>query len=199
MIIYAISMGVIILFGFNIIAFIRTGGNTYIFDWFGYLFLGLLSYYVSIAGYFIHPRQLQKLHFDASRIKDSLPEEQLPVKEISREISEDMRQLLVYMETQQPFLQADLCLSDLAKQLKTNTSALSKLINDGTGRNFNDFINQYRVHAVIDKLKAGEQAKQTLLGIAYDAGFNSKATFNRSFKKITGQTPKDYMQQLAHS
>jgi AraC-like DNA-binding protein len=49
---------------------------------------------------------------------------------------------------------------------------------------------------VIKKLKSGEQQRQTLLGIAYDCGFNSKATFNRSFKKVTGKTPKEHIDTL---
>jgi AraC-like DNA-binding protein len=43
-------------------------------------------------------------------------------------------------------------------------------------------------------LKAGEQKTQTLLGIAYDSGFNSKATFNRAFKKVTGLSPKQWLE-----
>lgn len=100
------------------------------------------------------------------------------------------------MENKKPYLEPELTLSELSSQLSTNTSFLSKVINDGTGKNFNDFINAYRVKDVINKLNAGEQKSQTLLGIAYDAGFNSKATFNRAFKKNTGKTPKEYMQSL---
>ena len=47
------------------------------------------------------------------------------------------------------------------------------------------------------KLKAGEQKTQTLLGIAYDCGFNSKATFNRAFKKSTGLSPKEWLEAVA--
>ncbi len=43
-------------------------------------------------------------------------------------------------------------------------------------------------------LKAGEQKNQTLLGIAFDCGFNSKATFNRAFKKQTGLSPKEWIE-----
>jgi AraC-like DNA-binding protein len=69
------------------------------------------------------------------------------------------------------------------------------VINQGFRLNFNDLINQYRIEAVKQKLKAGEQKTQTLLGIAYDCGFNSKATFNRAFKKATGQSPKEWLEQ----
>ena len=90
---------------------------------------------------------------------------------------------------------AELSLVQMAKQLKTNPTILSKVINQGFGKNFNDFVNHYRIEAVKEKLKAGEQKTQTLLGIAYDCGFNSKATFNRAFKKATGTSPKEWIER----
>jgi AraC-like DNA-binding protein len=81
----------------------------------------------------------------------------------------------------------------VAKQLNTNPSIISKVINQGFQLNFNDFINTYRIKAVKEKLHAGEQKTQTLLGIAFDCGFNSKATFNRAFKKETGVSPKEWL------
>ena len=63
--------------------------------------------------------------------------------------------------------------------------------------NFNDFINHYRIEAVKEKLNFGEHHKTTLLGIAFDCGFNSKATFNRAFKKSTSLSPKDYLKSIS--
>ena len=71
---------------------------------------------------------------------------------------------------------------------------ISKTINQGFQMNFNDCINSYRIEAVKNSLDLGEHKKTTLLGIAYDCGFNSKATFNRAFKKHTGKTPKEYIE-----
>jgi AraC-like DNA-binding protein len=93
------------------------------------------------------------------------------------------------------FEEPELSLSDLANSLQTNPSVLSKAVNKSFGLNFNDFINYYRVMAVQEKLKGGSHKKQTLLGIAYDAGFNSKATFNRAFKKVTGVSPKEWLEK----
>ena len=93
------------------------------------------------------------------------------------------------------FEDPELSLTQMAKLLETNPSVLSKAINQGFQLNFNDFINQYRINAVKEKLLAGEARTQTLLGIAFDCGFNSKATFNRAFKKVTGFSPKDWMAQ----
>jgi AraC-like DNA-binding protein len=197
-VLYAISAGVIIIFLFNVIAQFKTyGNNSYIFDWYAYLFLGFITYYLSIAGYFTQSRLLQKLHFIEKQTEPIEEEKQLPAgKETFPELNDWKEKLLEYMDNKKPYLEPELSLADLAKQLETNTSVLSKVINDGTGRNFNDFINSYRVQDVIIKLKTGEQQTQTLLGIAYDCGFNSKATFNRAFKKITNKTPKEYIESL---
>jgi len=196
-ILYAISAGVIIIFLFNVIALFKTyGNNSYVFDWYAYLFLGFITYYLSIAGYFTQSRLLQKLHFIEKETAEIAVDEPMPAgKETSPEIKDWKEKLLAYMESKKPYLESELSLSDLAKQLETNTSVLSKVINDGTGRNFNDFINSYRVQEVISKLKAGEQQTQTLLGIAYDCGFNSKATFNRAFKKMTSMSPKEWIEK----
>ena len=87
----------------------------------------------------------------------------------------------------------ELSLTQMAKLLKTNASVISKVINRGFQMNFNDLINFYRVEAVKEKLNAGEQKLQTLLGIAFDCGFNSKATFNRAFKKFANVSPKEWI------
>jgi len=103
--------------------------------------------------------------------------------------------ILHLVEQEKAYQDAELSLVQMAKQLKTNPTILSKVINQGFGKNFNDFVNHYRIEAVKEKLQAGEQKTQTLLGIAYDCGFNSKATFNRAFKKATGTSPKEWMEK----
>lgn len=101
------------------------------------------------------------------------------------------------MEVQKLYADPELSLAALARQLAIPASQLSKVINAGFGANFNDFVNSYRVAAVKTMLAAGEHKRQTLLGIAFDCGFNSKATFNRAFLKATGLSPKSYIQQLS--
>lgn len=105
--------------------------------------------------------------------------------------------LLAYMDNERPYLDPELSLTDLARRLKTNTSVLSPVINAGTGKNFNDFVNQYRIEAF--KRQALDPASQhlSLLGIALDCGFNSKATFNRAFRKLTGQSPREFVESTS--
>lgn len=104
--------------------------------------------------------------------------------------------ILHLVESEKVFKNPTLTLSDLSKLLNTNTKNISKSINSGFDMNFNDFINHYRIEAVKEKLQKEEHKTSTLLGIAFDCGFNSKATFNRAFKKSIDLSPKDYLKNL---
>ena len=88
-----------------------------------------------------------------------------------------------------------LTLSELAQKIGTNRHSLSKVINDGLGMNFNDFVNSYRV-SEFKILALDENYKNhTLLAIAYIVGFNSKSAFNRSFKKLEQCTPREFLKR----
>lgn len=91
-------------------------------------------------------------------------------------------------ERERLYLDPDLTLSSLARALATNSSTLSKAINRGLGTNFNSFVNQYRVEAVL-RLLADPNEDRSLLELALACGFNSKTSFNRSFRAHTGLTP----------
>lgn len=95
-----------------------------------------------------------------------------------------------------PYLDADLTLPQLATQLQIPSHLLSRVINEKFGLNFFDFINQFRVEEVKTKLNHPEFDHLSLLGIAFECGFNSKSAFNRVFKKLTGITPSAYKNQL---
>jgi AraC-like DNA-binding protein len=101
--------------------------------------------------------------------------------------------LLALMAEEQPWLEPELTLAELAHRLRTNTSLLSHVINTGCGHNFNDFVNSYRVAEAERKLQDPRLAHYSLVGIALESGFNSKSTFNRVFKKLTGRTPGEVM------
>lgn len=100
--------------------------------------------------------------------------------------------ILRYMEDKKPFLNADITLPQLAEELGYTRNQLSEIINKGTGKNFFDFINSYRVQVVKEDLKNPLKDHYTIIAIAFDAGFNSKATFNKAFKSIVGITPSQY-------
>jgi putative ABC transport system permease protein len=100
------------------------------------------------------------------------------------------------METGLYYQDAELSLSSLAKSLGIHPHELSRIINLALNKNFHEFINEYRIREVTRKMKNPDNARLTLLGIAFDAGFNSKATFNRTFKQIIGKNPAEYMSDL---
>lgn len=190
---YAIATGVIIFFIFSLIQRFVEIRRSYVFEWYAYVALGFVIYYLSIAGYFARPGHRQQLLF-VPVLEDESQDIEVE-KEKLPELEGWKDKLTGIMQDQKPYLEPDLNLTQLSKTLNTNPSLLSKIINEGFGQNFNDYINEYRVKAVIEKLKAGQQKTQTLLGIAYDCGFNSKATFNRAFKKFIGNSPKEWLEK----
>ncbi|WP_413670741.1 ABC transporter permease [Mucilaginibacter sp. Mucisp86] len=100
------------------------------------------------------------------------------------------------MKVKRFYLDEELSLNSLAKELGISIHELSKIINTGLRKNFNDFVNEFRIQDVTRKMRDPEYDRITLLGIAYDCGFNSKTTFNRAFKQVTGKSPAEYKSEL---
>ena len=90
----------------------------------------------------------------------------------------------------------ELTLAALAVKLSIPPHDLSRIINAGLEKNFNDFINEFRVRDIVRKIQDPAYDRITLLGIAYESGFNSKTSFNRVFKEMTGKTPAEYKNRL---
>ncbi|MEM7367490.1 MAG: helix-turn-helix domain-containing protein [Bacteroidota bacterium] len=108
------------------------------------------------------------------------------------EIFQSLKQI---MREEQLYKEPDLTLPTLAKRLNMTRRNLSQLINQKTGGNFNLFINQYRIEEAKRLLSDSSFDHLNMLGIAMEAGFNSKATFFAVFKKIEGLSPGAYKQQ----
>jgi AraC-like DNA-binding protein len=115
-----------------------------------------------------------------------------PEKQLAAELEPLKEKLLAYMTSEKPYLEPELSLADLARRLHTNPVLLSQVINAGAGKNFNDFVNEYRVEEFKRQVREPANAHLSFLGLALDCGFNSKATFNRAFKKFTGASPKEF-------
>ncbi len=160
--------------------------------WWLNFYMALVTLYVGIRGYFTDTTKLKRLDFSFSPNLVTIPdaEETYDVKSVSENDLEKIKNL---MEIEKAYLNPELNLSDLAKQSNMTRAELSEIINSGFGKNFNDFVNAYRVEAFQDLLKKGKHEQLSLLGVAYECGFNSKATFNRVFKKLTSYSPTQYL------
>lgn len=96
------------------------------------------------------------------------------------------------LNTEKPYLDNELTLIKLAELVSTTDKKLSELLNRYMDISFYDIINRYRTEAVKEMIDSKAYENYTLLGIAYECGFNSKASFNRVFKKETGLSPSQY-------
>jgi putative ABC transport system permease protein len=122
------------------------------------------------------------------------------IQVIQRTAPSELKQKSVWlkkmMESHHYYLDSELSLSSLAGKLSLTTHELSRILNTALKKSFYDFINEYRVREVIRKMQDPAYDRITLLGMAYDAGFNSKATFMRAFKQLTGESPAAYKREL---
>lgn len=103
------------------------------------------------------------------------------------------KKLFDFINKEQPYLNPNISLRGFALDLELHPNQLSWLINHELNKNFNEFINQYRVETFKRISKDPKNSHITLIGLAYDSGFNSKTVFNTSFKKETGMTPMQYL------
>lgn len=94
------------------------------------------------------------------------------------------------------FKNANLSLGELAKELKLHPNYLSQIINEKGGKSFYDYVNTFRINEYKNLISQAKHQKFTLMALAYEVGFNSKSSFNRYFKKITGETPSQYSKKL---
>ena len=141
------------------------------------------------------------LQRDVFSMADVLPEPSsqtasVPANPVRKSDPALVDQLLRYMADEKPYLDPELTLSELAKRVHLSRSVLSQLINEEIGDNFYNFVNRYRIEQVKQFMNDPAMKHYNLLGLALEAGFKSKSTFNLIFKRFTGLTPSDYMQTL---
>ena len=184
--------------------------------WWYYLLFAFIFYYIAISGYANSIEQKKTFELDFLRYRmpnligggehplevqteDASFEVLMPAEFTSPDQTADSVIPSIWKEkvenailVERMYRNPELTLTDLANHLGTNPSLLSKIINRSFGKNFNDYVNQYRVLEVKENLADPQNAHLTIMSLAYDAGFNSKATFNRAFKKFTGDNPKTY-------
>ena len=125
----------------------------------------------------------QPLKYEKSRLDDH----------ILAAYAEELMQL---MDSQKPYLNPDLTLGGLAQAVGLTTNILSQVINSHFKQNFYAFVNHYRLKETLELMNKTENADKNILEIAFTAGFNSKTTFNATFKKELGETPRNYRKRI---
>lgn len=136
---------------------------------------------------------LQKRVFSSEPIESFLPVRKYKSSNLTPSASESIKKRLErLLEEDQVFKENELRLDDLASYLDINRHQLSQVINEYYQINFFDLMNRYRVNYVKRALADPSYANDTIIQIAYEAGFNNKASFNRYFKLDTGLTPSAY-------
>jgi AraC-like DNA-binding protein len=96
------------------------------------------------------------------------------------------------LEEHKIFTNPELKLAEFAGLIGLPPHQLSKLINEKFGKSFNDLINEYRVNEFISRINEPRFQNLSIFGIALDVGFNTKSSFNSTFRKITGKTPSEF-------
>jgi AraC-like DNA-binding protein len=175
------------------------------FDYFSfsYLALVLIIYIISFAS--LGSMEIFKVEMSSLNIKDDLKKPffitdqsgKVSDDSIDDPLSSDLNdQLIAFMEKDKPYLNPELNLIDLAKDLNINRNELSHIINTFHEKNFYEFVNHYRVNEVKRLMKEKNDENYKMISYAYEAGFNSKASFYRIFKQFTDKTPSEYFNSL---
>ena len=107
-----------------------------------------------------------------------------------------MAQIIHLMENEKQFLNPKLTIEELARQLKTNKTYLSQIINTYFQKNFNNMVNEYRIHEILIWMTNRENANLSFEGMAFKAGFYNRTTFYEAFKHFTGVTPSFFLANI---
>ena len=157
-----------------------------------------LSAFIILIGYF-GLKQKEVLISFSSESEEPLPENKIKYASSRLGDAESQKcfdRIQRYMQGKKLYLDPDLTLPKLAQELDIPAHHLSQVINEMHGRNFFDFINQFRVEEVKRKIQDDNFNNYSLFGIALESGFNSKSAFNRVFKNLTGITPSQFRNSI---
>lgn len=159
--------------------------------WLAFNFCGYTSYILGALLFTFLLYLLLLLLLFKSKKTPLLTKEKYKDKKIEEKLANDIIQRLEdHLKTSKHFTNSNLKLADLASELNILPHTLSQVLNDNLGKSFRLYLNEYRIEEA--KKMILEHNDLTLEAIAYECGFNSKSTFYKSFKKITGHTPSHY-------
>lgn len=163
----------------------------YLLGFFGYRQGNIFSHQLPVAGEKVSGSEKQLASKKAALVLET-PENENRDRQFMKRLDE-------YMENEKPYLNSTLSLYQLARQLNVSSHYLSHILNNRLHKNFYEFVNHHRIDEVKRRIASDHHAKFTILAIALDCGFNSKATFNRTFKNYTGYTPSQFQQEFTRT
>lgn len=174
--------------------------NTFVYKMHQHLVMDLLFLFIVYSTLYYVLRQKEVYPIDKDQREELLSielendaEETSRKKLIQDDEFESLQQRLTnLMETEKPYLDGDLNLLKLSDLAQINAHQLSYLLNNGFQENFFYFVNKYRVEHAKKMLTDDSFQKLSILGIAFESGFNSKTAFNTIFKKMTDMTPSEF-------
>ncbi len=156
-------------------------------DWYPlYIPLAIIIYWLGIKEYLLarnHPAHLKKM-VSASRLPEAA-------------VQEAIVKLKMVMEKDRLYLNVDLNLAILSEHTGLAPKVISAVLNQQLNKSFNEFVNEYRVAELKDRLLSSVRESRTIAGLAYECGFNSQSTFQRAFKAVIGSTPREYLAKNA--
>ncbi len=176
---------------------LRYSGFREIFLWANVL-VGTIALFITcwfIMKALKYPELFRGVNSKLKLTKEILPEieeKSAVINEQSDVINTQIAILKQYMTEKEPFLDPSLTIQELANQINIPVRDLSVLINHHIDQHFFDFVNEYRIQKAMKILKDQSKNQLTVLEILYEVGFNSKSSFNTSFKKYTNLTPTAY-------
>jgi AraC-like DNA-binding protein len=152
-----------------------------------YIPLAILTYWLGLKGYSLSQQE--------KRASKKVPGggSALPAGTVVK----TMELLHHAMEADKLYLQSDLILPMLAEQIGIPQKTISAVLNQHMHKSFNEFVNAYRVEAFKEKILQPETDHLTIAGIALECGFNSQATFQRTFRELTGKSPSEYRKDVS--
>lgn len=174
--------------------------NTFIYKMHQHLVMDLLFLFIVYSTLYYVLRQKEIYPTDKKQreelllIESEVDEEQSERKKLIQDHEfETLKQRLIHlMEKEKPYLDGDLNLLKLSDLIQINAHQLSYLLNTGFNENFFHFVNKYRIEHAKEILKNTSYQKLSMVGIAFESGFNSKTAFNTIFKKMTKMTPSEF-------
>jgi AraC-like DNA-binding protein len=157
-----------------------------------------VGFFVMAAYLLTHPEILSGLPFVKYKEvpSDVINDKSYMFPYINEDYKLEMERIVDYFKTEKPYLNKNLNINQVSVALAIPSRELSFIINNHFGQRFNDFLNKYRIEYITKKINKEYLSNYTIEGIASEAGFASKSTFNLAFKKYHQCTPTEYFSKF---